>query len=102
MKVFVAGASGVIGKSLVPLLRDAGHQVTGTTRTADGKARLQALGIDAVIVDVFDAKALEHAVVASAPDIVIHQLTDLSAGIDPAAQEQALRRARAVTAPTRQ
>src|ERR1700753_4070138 len=91
-KIFVAGATGVIGNALVPLLRDAGHTVVGATRTIDGKNRLEALGIGAVIVDVFDGKALEEAVEACAPDVVIHQLTDLSAGIDPAKQEEGLRR----------
>jgi nucleoside-diphosphate-sugar epimerase len=91
-KIFVAGATGVIGSALVPLLRDAGHTVAGTTRTADGKNRLEALGIDAVVVDVFDGKALAEAMTACMPDVVIHQLTDLSAGIDPAKQEEALRR----------
>jgi nucleoside-diphosphate-sugar epimerase len=92
MRIFLAGAAGVIGRSLVPLLREAGHQVTGTTRTDEGRARLAALGIDAVIVDVFDEKALERAMTAAAPDVVIHQLTDLSAGIDQASPEGALKR----------
>jgi nucleoside-diphosphate-sugar epimerase len=91
-KILVAGATGVIGRVLVPLLRDAGHTVAGTTRTMDGKNRLEAFGIDAVGVDVFDGKALEAAVAAFAPDVVIHQLTDLSAGIDPAKPEEGVRR----------
>jgi nucleoside-diphosphate-sugar epimerase len=92
MRIFLAGASGVIGCSLVPLLRDAGHTVTGTTRTIEGKARLEALGIHAVVVDVFDRQALEQVVTAAAPEVVIHQLTDLSADTHPASQEEALRR----------
>ncbi|MFC0401685.1 nucleoside-diphosphate-sugar epimerase [Paraburkholderia rhizosphaerae] len=92
MRIFLAGASGVIGRSLVPLLRNAGHQVTGTTRTNDGRARLETSGIDVAVVDIFDKDALEHAVSAAAPDVVIHQLTDLSAGLDPASQEETLKR----------
>ncbi len=91
-RVFLAGATGVIGRSLVPLLRGAGHSVIGTTRTAEGKAKLEAMGIGAVVVDVFDAAAVEMAVTTAAPDILIHQLTDLAAGIDPAAPEEAMRR----------
>jgi nucleoside-diphosphate-sugar epimerase len=92
MKIFVAGASGVIGRRLVVLLRDAGHAVTGTTRRAEGQAALTALGIDAVLVNVFDRDALERIVTAIEPDVVIHQLTDLAGGIDPAAPEAALQR----------
>jgi nucleoside-diphosphate-sugar epimerase len=62
MRIFLAGATGVIGRSLIPLLRDAGHEVTGTTRTTEGKDRLEALGIDAVVVDVFGRKTLERSV----------------------------------------
>ncbi len=91
-RVFLAGATGIIGKSLVPVLRDAGHLVIGTTRTTEGKARLEAMGIQAAIINVFDAQALEKAVTTAAPDVLIHQLTDLSAGIDPAAPEEATRR----------
>jgi len=92
VKVFLAGASGVIGRSLVPLLRDAGHTVTGTSRSDDGKARLEAMGIGAVVVDVFDPDAVEEAVRAASPDVLIHQLTDLSGGLDPANPEEGLRR----------
>jgi nucleoside-diphosphate-sugar epimerase len=91
-RVFLAGATGIIGQSLGPLLRGAGHFVVGTTRSAEGKAKLEAMGIDAAIINVFDAEALRTAVTAAAPDVLIHQLTDLAAGIDPAAPEEAMRR----------
>ncbi|WP_458098421.1 NAD-dependent epimerase/dehydratase family protein [Roseomonas sp. WA12] len=90
-KVFVAGASGVIGRSLVPCLRDAGYTVTGTSRSPEGKAKLVAMGINAVVVDVFDAGALEEAVWAASPDVLIHQLTDLSGDVGPAVLEERTR-----------
>jgi nucleoside-diphosphate-sugar epimerase len=77
-RIFLAGASGAIGQRLIPILRDAGHQVTGTTRTQTGAEKLGALGIAPVMVDVLDASALLHAVLSSRPEIVIHQLTALS------------------------
>jgi nucleoside-diphosphate-sugar epimerase len=90
--VFLAGATGVIGRSLIPLLRGKGHAVTGTTRTADGKARLEALGADVAVVDVLDRVNLERVVQNARPDVIIHQLTDLSAGLDPKVQEETLKR----------
>jgi nucleoside-diphosphate-sugar epimerase len=77
MKIFLAGAGGAIGRLLTPLLRTAGHDVVGTTRSAEKIAALRALGAEPVVVDVFDAVALTRAVQAAAPDVVIHQLTDL-------------------------
>ena len=77
MKIFLAGASGVIGGLMVPLLRNAGHSVVGTTRAREKVAALRALGAEAVVVDVFDAPALARAVAAAAPHVAIHQLTDL-------------------------
>lgn len=79
MKIFVAGAGGVIGRRLVPMLREAGHSVVGTTRSTDRAEALRLLGVEPVVVDVFDAEVLTRAVVAAAPDVVIHQLTDLPA-----------------------
>ncbi|MBL1096169.1 NAD-dependent epimerase/dehydratase family protein [Streptomyces coffeae] len=78
MRVFVAGATGAVGRLLVPLLLKAGHQVTGTTRTAEGVERLRAQGAQAVRLDVFDAEAVRRAVAEAAPDAVVHQLTALA------------------------
>jgi nucleoside-diphosphate-sugar epimerase len=77
MRIFLAGATGVIGRRLAVLLRAAGHEVTGTTRTPAKLPMLRALGIAPVVVDVFDADALARSVAAARPDLVIHQLTDL-------------------------
>jgi nucleoside-diphosphate-sugar epimerase len=82
-KIFFAGATGAIGKRLVPLLRDAGFEVTGATRSAGKADALRAAGATPVVVDVYDAAALTRAVVAARPEIVIHQLTDLPPGLDP-------------------
>lgn len=92
IKVFLAGATGVIGRSLIPLLQNGGHSVTGMTRTREGKAKLEAIGISGVVVDVFDADALKEAVWAASPDVLIHQLTDLSGGLDPSFSEDSIRR----------
>jgi len=77
MRVFLAGASGVVGRRLAGLLRDAKHEVTGTTRTSAKIGTLRALGIAPIVVDVFDADALAQAVATARPDVIIHQLTDL-------------------------
>jgi nucleoside-diphosphate-sugar epimerase len=84
MNVFVAGATGVIGLPLLRLLRDAGHAVTGTTRSQAKVGTIEALGARAVVADAFDAGALNAAVLAARPEVVIHQLTDLPDTLDPA------------------
>lgn len=82
-RIFLAGATGVIGQRLSRLLVADGWHVTGTTRSAEKASLLRALGVEPVVVDVFDAQALQHAMQQARPDIVIHQLTDLPAGLDP-------------------
>jgi UDP-glucose 4-epimerase len=77
MRIFVAGATGLIGVRLVPLLVAAGHEVAGMTRSPDKAGSLRDLGAEPVICDVFDAEAVAEAVGAYAPDSVFHQLTDL-------------------------
>ena len=77
MRIFVAGATGVIGIRLVPLLVADGHTVAGMTRTPGKTGQLEALGAEPVVCDVFDAAALTEAVTAFRPDAVMHQLTDL-------------------------
>ncbi len=77
MRIFVAGASGVIGVRLVPLLVERGHAVAGMTRTGAKAHRLRALGAEPVVCDVYDARALTDAVVGFAPDAIVHELTDL-------------------------
>jgi nucleoside-diphosphate-sugar epimerase len=78
MRVFVAGASGAVGRRLVPMLLARGHQVTGTTTSDRGIALLQGLGADAVVVDGLDAAGIGQAVARAEPDAIIHQMTALS------------------------
>src|SRR5262249_51632834 len=77
MRIFVAGASGVIGIRLVPLLVAGGHEVAGMTRSARKASELEKLGAVPVVCDVYDIAALHDGVVAFHPDAVMHQLTDL-------------------------
>jgi nucleoside-diphosphate-sugar epimerase len=76
-KAFVAGASGAIGEVLCGLLLQDGWRVVGMTRSPERAARLRSLGVDPVVVDVFDRQALIEAVGAADPEAVVHQLTDL-------------------------
>jgi nucleoside-diphosphate-sugar epimerase len=77
MKIFLAVATGVLGVRLVPLLVDAGHEVVGMTRSEAKVDALTALGATPVVCDVYDVARLERSVVDAAPDLVMHQLTDL-------------------------
>jgi nucleoside-diphosphate-sugar epimerase len=77
VRIFLAGATGVIGVRLLPLLIADGHTVAGMTRTAAKADALAQAGAEPVLCDVFDADALRAAVRAFAPDLVMHQLTDL-------------------------
>jgi nucleoside-diphosphate-sugar epimerase len=77
MRIFIAGASGVIGIRLVPLLVAAGHTVAGMTRSPGKTDELRAAGAEPVVCDVFDAAALTAAVGSFRPEAVFHLLTDL-------------------------
>jgi nucleoside-diphosphate-sugar epimerase len=83
MRVFVAGASGAIGRPLVPRLVAAGHEVTGTTRSEERAEAIGAAGARAVICDALDADALRAAVVEVAPEVVVHELTALPHRFNP-------------------
>jgi nucleoside-diphosphate-sugar epimerase len=78
LRIFLAGASGTLGRRLVPQLVARGHHVVGTTRSPDRAAVLAELGAEPVIVDPLDARAVRDAVVAARPDVVVHQLTALA------------------------
>jgi nucleoside-diphosphate-sugar epimerase len=82
MKVLVAGATGGLGRSLVPQLIAAGHEVTGMTRSESGAAGVRAFGADAVLADGLDAAAVRAAVESVRPEVVVHQMTALKGGID--------------------
>jgi nucleoside-diphosphate-sugar epimerase len=79
MKVFIAGASGAIGRPLVRQLVAAGHEVTGMTRREERAAEIRAAGASAVVCDVFDTDALKAAVSGASPEAVIHMLTAIPA-----------------------
>jgi nucleoside-diphosphate-sugar epimerase len=78
MKVFLAGASGALGKRLIPQLTEAGHHVVGTTRSDEKAGLLWDLGAKPVVVDALDRDAVINAVAAEKPDAIVHQLTALT------------------------
>jgi nucleoside-diphosphate-sugar epimerase len=82
VRVFVAGATGAIGRPLVPKLIAAGHEVTGMTRSEAKAEQVRAAGADAAVVDVFDADALRIAIDSAAPEVIVHELTALPDRID--------------------
>jgi 2-alkyl-3-oxoalkanoate reductase len=78
MRVFVTGATGALGRHLVPRLVAAGHQVTATTRTPGKTAQLRQAGAEPVLLDGLDRPAVIAAVRAAAPEVIIHQMTALA------------------------
>jgi 2-alkyl-3-oxoalkanoate reductase len=83
VRVFVAGATGAIGRPLVPQLIEAGHEVTGTTRSEERAAELRSKGAEAVVVDAHDSDAFREAVRGARPEVLVHQLTDLPQDFSP-------------------
>ena len=81
MRVFVAGATGAIGRQLVPRLVEAGHEVHGMTRSESKKALLDELGAVPVVADALDPDQVAEAVGRARPEVIVHQLTAL-AGVD--------------------
>lgn len=78
MRIFVAGATGALGRRLVPLLVEHGHEVVGTTRTARKADALQAAGASPVVLDALDREAVREALIRAEPEMVVHELTALA------------------------
>jgi nucleoside-diphosphate-sugar epimerase len=83
VKVFLAGATGAIGRRLVPRLVEAGHHVTAITRQEKNLAELFELGAEPILCDVFDAGRLESIMTRAEPDAVVNELTDLPQSLNP-------------------
>jgi uncharacterized protein YbjT (DUF2867 family) len=77
VRIFVAGATGVIGVRLVPLLVADGHEVAGMTRSPDKADFLRGLGADPIVCDAYEAEALREAVIDTGAQAIVHLLTDL-------------------------
>ena len=78
MRVFVAGSTGVVGKNLVPLLLDSGHEVIALARTPQKGLEVEALGARSIVADALDKDALTAAIRRAEPEVIIHQLTALA------------------------
>jgi nucleoside-diphosphate-sugar epimerase len=83
MKIFVAGATGAIGRPLVAQLREAGHGVVGMTRSEERAEALRTAGAEAVVADALDAGAVRQAIDQTRPEVVINELTDLDRRLNP-------------------
>ena len=90
MRVFLAGATGVIGRRLLPRLLEAGHDVTAMTRSEDRAAALREAGAVPAVCDVFDGERVRAAVERAQPEVVVHELTDLPPALDPRKMEEQL------------
>jgi nucleoside-diphosphate-sugar epimerase len=82
MKIFVAGATGVLGRQLVPQLVARGHEVVGMTRSAAKQDLLRSLGARPVVADALDPDSVAQAVASAEPEVIVHQLTALSGDFD--------------------
>jgi 2-alkyl-3-oxoalkanoate reductase len=77
MRIFIAGATGAIGRRLTPMLIERGHEVVGTTRSSERAGLIRAMGAEAVVMDGLDAASVRRAVGSSRPEAVVHQMTAL-------------------------
>src|SRR5436853_417914 len=91
MRVFVAGASGAIGRPLIARLAASGHQVFGTTRSERGRAQITAAAATPVILDALNAQAVREAIERTKPDVVIDELTSLPKSYSPEAMQAAFK-----------
>jgi 2-alkyl-3-oxoalkanoate reductase len=82
MRIFVAGATGAVGRRLLPILLSAGHSVTGLTRSPQKAELIRARGAEAVVADGLDATSIHAAVAAAKPDVIVHEMTDLKNASD--------------------
>src|SRR5918998_3419585 len=82
MRLFVAGATGAMGRQLVPRLVEAGHEVHGMTRSASKQAMLHELGAVPVVADALDPDQVAEAVGRAKPEVIVHQLTAIPATLD--------------------
>lgn len=101
MHVFLAGATGVLGRRITPLVIAGGHRVTGLARSSGSAERLRAWGAEVALADATDEPALVAAVAAAGPDVVMNQLTDLGHGVGRANSELRTTAARTVSAAVR-
>jgi 2-alkyl-3-oxoalkanoate reductase len=82
MRIFVAGATGAVGRRLVPILLSVGHWVAGLTRTPQKAELIRSLGAAAFVADGLDAKSIDAAVASAKPDVIVHEMTDLKDASD--------------------
>jgi nucleoside-diphosphate-sugar epimerase len=83
MRIFVAGAAGAVGRPLLRMLHERGHDVAGTTRTEEKTGLLRELGAEPVVCDALDANAVRDAIAGWQPEVIVNQLTALSAPFNP-------------------
>jgi nucleoside-diphosphate-sugar epimerase len=91
MRILVAGATGALGRRLVPRLAAAGHDVTGMTRSSGKRDTIEGMGAAAVVADALDAGAVMRAVAEAQPDVVVHQLTALGDALESRNYEDMMR-----------
>jgi uncharacterized protein YbjT (DUF2867 family) len=89
MRIFVAGATGAIGRPLITQLLDRGHHVVALTRSPEKASALAERGVEAAVVDVFDAEAVKAAIRHAQPEVVIERLTSLPENYTPESMQAA-------------